>query len=218
MDNIGLKKMYSSLKMDNITVVKLKTLTKQRGIKGYYKLRKAELIHALEAVRLVEQKSNIFDEPVPNDSTPILQPTPWRPSNVMTKDQQNIKQKITDFGEWLLNYLPPKPKVVDKVLESFKNKIKKMYEKGDTLFQPTQSKSALKSFAIQHQIKELNRYDPESFLLNSKQPITNLMINTRQTKVKLILSCKMEKVDLKSGEVIAKETAFHSKTEVNRKY
>ena len=44
MDNIGLKKKYSSLKMDNITVIKLKALTKQRGIKGYYKLRKAELI------------------------------------------------------------------------------------------------------------------------------------------------------------------------------
>ena len=56
---------------------------------------------------------------------------------------------------------------------------------------------------------------PESFLLNSKQPITNLMINTRQIKVKLILSCMMEKVDLKSGEVIAKEVAFHSKTEIN---
>ena len=38
-------------------------------------------------------------------------------------------QKIKDFGEWLFNYIPPKPKVVDKVLESFKKKIKKMYEK-----------------------------------------------------------------------------------------
>ena len=41
------------------------------------------------------------------------------------------------------------------------------------------------------------------------------MINIRQTKVKLILSCMMEKIDLKSGEVIAQEAAFHSKTEVN---
>ena len=47
-DNIGLKKKYSSLKMDNITVIKLKALAKQRGIKGYYKLRKAELIQKLE--------------------------------------------------------------------------------------------------------------------------------------------------------------------------
>ena len=89
-----------------------------------------------------------------------------------------------------------------------------MCEKRFTLFQPIQSKSALKNFAIQYQIQGLNGYDPESFLFNSKQSITNLMINTRQTKVKLILSC-MEKVDLKSGEVIAKEAAFHSKTEVN---
>ena len=105
--------------------------------------------------------------------------------------------------------------MVDKVLESFKNKIKKMYEKRDTLFQPTQSKPALKKSAIQYGIKGLNEYDPESFLLNSKLSITNLMINTRQTKVKLILSCMMEKVDLKSEEVIAKEAAFHSKAEVN---
>ena len=52
-----------------------------------------------------------------------------------------------------------------------------MYEKRDTLFQPTQSKSALKKFAIQHEITGLNGYDPESFLLNSKLPIINHMIN-----------------------------------------
>ena len=90
-----------------------------------------------------------------------------------------------------------------------------MYEKRYTFFQPTQFKSALKNIAIQYQIKGLNGYDPDSFLLNFKQPIINLMINTRQTKVKLILPCMMEKVNLKSGEVMAKETAFQSKTEVN---
>ena len=114
-----------------------------------------------------------------------------------------------------MNYIPTKPRVVDKVLESFKNKIKKMHDMRDTLFQPIQSKSALKNFAIQYRIKGLNGYDPELFLLNSKQPITNLMISIRQTKVKLILSCMMEKVDLKSGEVIAKEASFHAKTQVN---
>ena len=38
-------------------------------------------------------------------------------------------QKINDFGEWLLNYLPPKSKVADIVLESFKNKIKKIMKR-----------------------------------------------------------------------------------------
>ena len=106
-------------------------------------------------------------------------------------------QKIKDFGNCLLNYISPKPKVVDKVLESFKNKINKMYEKRDTSFQLKASKSALKKFAIQYRIDGSNGYDPESFLLNSKQLITNRMINSLQTKVKLILSCMMEKVDQK---------------------
>ena len=70
--------------MENNTIVQLKAIAKERGIKGYYKLRKAELIHALEATRLVEQKSNIFDEPIPNNPTSVLQPTPWRSSNVVT--------------------------------------------------------------------------------------------------------------------------------------
>ena len=101
------------------------------------------LIHALEATRLVDQKSNIFDESISNDPTPVSQPTYWRPSKIALKNKQNIKnfaaknmqntktfftmgmQKIKDFGEWLFNYIPPKSKVVDKVLESFKNKIKK---------------------------------------------------------------------------------------------
>ena len=85
--------------MNNHTVVQLKAIAKERSIRGYYKLRKAELIHALEAIRLVEQTSNIFDESIPNDPTPVFQPTPWRSSNVTTKDKQNIKQKIKDFGE-----------------------------------------------------------------------------------------------------------------------
>ena len=80
--------------MDNITVIKLKTLAKQRGIKGYYKLRKAEMIQKLEAhLDLNEQvlipeleiprnttrsvnTSAILDYPILDDKTPVLQPTP----------------------------------------------------------------------------------------------------------------------------------------------
>ena len=62
-------------KRENHTVVQLKAIAKESGIRDYYKLRKAELIHALEASRLVEQKSNIFDEPIPSDPTLVLQLT-----------------------------------------------------------------------------------------------------------------------------------------------
>ena len=42
--------------MDNHTVVQLKAIAKERGIRGYYKLVKAELIHALEEATLVDKK------------------------------------------------------------------------------------------------------------------------------------------------------------------
>ena len=71
----------------------LKAIAKERGIRGYYKLRKAELIRVLEATRLVEQKSNTFEEPIPKDPTPVLQRTLWRSSNITTK----VKQKTKNF-------------------------------------------------------------------------------------------------------------------------
>ena len=62
---------------------------------------------------------------------------------------------------------------------------------------------------MQYRIDEKDWFDFDLFLVYAKQSITNLLINRRQTKVQLSRSCMMEKVDLKSGEVIAKEAAFH---------
>ena len=102
--------------------------------------------------------------------------------------------------------------MVDEALDQYKILIKKLYNKRDTSFQLKESKSALNKLAMQYRIDGKDWIDPDLFLVNAKQSITNLLIKRRQTKVKLILSCMMEKVDLKSGEVIAKEAAFHYKT------
>ena len=131
--------------MDNITIIKLRAVAKQRGIKGYYKLRKAELIYKLEAYPDVNEQllipgleiprnatrsvniSAILDQPNLDDKTSVLKPT----SHFIAKSVQQIK----DFCERLLDYISPKPKVVDETLESFKNLIKKLYNKRDTFFQ-----------------------------------------------------------------------------------
>ena len=70
--------------MENHTRVQLKAIAKERGITGYYKLRKAQLIRVLEATRLVEQKHNIFDEPIPNDAIPVLQTNTLEASHITT--------------------------------------------------------------------------------------------------------------------------------------
>ena len=52
--------------------------------------------------------SAILDDPIQNDINPILQPT--------QKFIGKSMQKIKDFGNWLLDYIPPKPKVVAEAL------------------------------------------------------------------------------------------------------
>ena len=140
--------------MDNITVIKLKTLAKQRGIRGYYKLRRTELIQQLKAHQDVNEQvlipgleipgntrrsvntSAILHDSILDDKIPVLQPSP----NFIAKSIQKIK----DFVNWLLDYIPPKPKVINEALESIKNLIKKLYNKRDNFFQLKESKSALK--------------------------------------------------------------------------
>ena len=56
-----LKTQFPSFKMNNITVINVKDLAKQRGIKGYYKLRKAELIQKLETNADVNEQVLIRD-------------------------------------------------------------------------------------------------------------------------------------------------------------
>ena len=89
-----------------------------------------------------------------------------------------------------------------------------MYKERDTLFQLNESKSALKKFLIQYRLDGKDGCDPDLFLVNAKQSITNLLFNRRQYKIKLIPS-SMKKVDLKGGDVIVKQASFQSKAEVN---
>ena len=70
-------------------------------------------------------------------------------------------QKIKDFSVWLLNYIPQKPKVVDKVLECFKNKILKNVRKEGYFVLTNTVQICFENFAIQYYIKELNGYDLE---------------------------------------------------------
>ena len=75
------------------------------------------LISGLEIPRDVTRSVNtsaIFDQQILDDNTPGLKPELFAKS----------VEKINDCRNWLLDYIPSKPKVVYEALESFKNLIK----------------------------------------------------------------------------------------------
>ena len=193
--------------MESKTVVELKSLAKARGFRNYSRLRKAELINLLRGA----QRSLLDDDIPAHINAPVLHPTPAKPEEPRVT---TIKNKFNEWADWLVSYIPPKPKVVDTLLEGFKNKIKGLYQKKKD-FELKESISALKRFTTQYTIDGKEGYDPQSFIRAVQPGVTNLLKNTRQTKVKLILENYMQKTDLKVGETIVEPATFHSNVEIN---
>ena len=140
--------------MNNITAIELKAIAKQRGIEGYYKLRKAELIHKLEAHPNVNDQvlipgfeiqrnitrsvnaSAILDQPILDDSTQYY-----------NQHKNSLKKHVKEqrLLELVVGLETTKPKVDVEALEFFKNLIKILYNKRHTFFQLNESKSVLKN-------------------------------------------------------------------------
>ena len=112
-----------------------------------------------------------------------------------------------------------------KLIEEFQKKMKKVKEEHDKLFEAIETDSALRDFTKVYTINGLNGidgidcincidgYNGDSFFNSAEDSITKVLRENRQTKVKLIFKCYMEKE--KDEEVIIRPFDFHSKIEVN---
>ena len=76
-----------------------------------------------------------------------------------------------------------------------------------------ESKSALRGFAKQYTIDGSEGIDAMSYLNQVQPHVIDLLSNNRQIKFNLILTCTMERVDIKTGEVHSANVPFLSKTE-----
>ena len=129
----------------NMNVKELKALAKERGIKRYYRLRKAELIESLDtetpptdAPTTIMEKpaTEIMDEPVPEIKKPVLSPT--KMENIskvsslvgLAKKQADLVNKaIKKFADCLIDYIPePIRRTVNTGVEKLKKEIKEIFE------------------------------------------------------------------------------------------
>ena len=178
----------------------------------------------------------MLDSPVPDLEKPVLQPTKAEPKSFAERIKiklnkykadftrrvelglSRVKSEIDSLTDWLNDQVRKQVvKPVNEKLEAFKAKINKLYDNKDTrdTFEVEESKSALKKFAVQYIIKGKSGYDPKRFLSAVKESVKNLLKNNSKTKVKMILTCIMERTDIKTGDVVSQVADFHSNITVN---
>ena len=178
------------MSLQDKTVVELKALARERGLKRYSKLKKADLI------QLLNVPASLLDEDVPQIGVPDPKPL----------------EKLKQFGEWLFSYIPPKPKVLATTFNALKQKVLSLYKKS---FEVKESASALRGFAKQYKIEGQAGYDPNTFFNEVKESVIDLFKSNPLTIVMLSLKCVMERLDIKTGEVVFNLPYFHSGTKVN---
>ena len=214
-----------------MNVKELREVAKQHGVRGYSKVPKAKLI---DAVHKTERQRKISD-PVPD----LQEPTKAEPISFAERIKHKLSEHKSDFTlrvevslsrvkseidsltGWLNNQVRKRiVKPLYERLEAFKSKINKLYSIKNTrdtrdTFEVEESKSALKKFAVQYIIKGKSGYDPKRFLSAVKESVENLLKNNSQTKVKMILTCMMDRTDIKTGDVVSQVADFHSNITVN---
>ena len=195
--------------MENLKVKDLKALAKERGIKGYYRLRKAELIQALTPVGDPSQHQNIIDQPIPEIDIPILKPS--QPENLSKVSQlknlalkaaKPVKSEINKFADWIISQVPePIKKTVNERVNSLKEKVNGIFKRYDNLLTPKEYKTAIKGYFKTFRVDGVNGMDEKTFINSVKPKVLNLIKSKGSIKVKLILTVRFTKENPSTGNI-----------------
>ena len=118
----------SVIKMNNQTIRELRAIAKERGLRGYYKLRKAELVSLLEAPirppRRPGQKRSLGRAAI----VPKLEEIDLFEQQEMTRTRSVVKSKLSEWYDWLAGHVPESiKKPVSSAFSKAKNHIMRLY-------------------------------------------------------------------------------------------
>ena len=186
----------------NFKVSELREIAKSRGLKGYSRLRKSELI---SFIKDNERMIPILDEDIPSDlPTPSLIPTQYIPPKT------DKKPKTTRRTLWLTESVPEPPK--ENVSET-KRKILELYNQKPKISEPQLKSSALNG-KVQKWFVPGDKYViPDAFLKDAESEVKKIVNEVKgPKKTYTSLKCVLVKVDLKTGDRIYSDFNGRSKT------
>ena len=104
-------------------------------------------------------------------------------------------------------------KPISSSLKNLKEKINAIFQEKE--FEVREGQSALKNFAREKIIDGRAGYGPQRFFEAVRNLLIKILQENKNTNTKMILICKMQRTDLRTGEIIEIDADFHSEIEIN---
>src|SRR5258708_6082285 len=159
---------------------------------------------------------------VSNDRTELILPRNVVPKVFKVGRTKGIKNKvkksyiIVNKYEKVIN--PDTKRLIKTNGMTFKNINKKYYYHPDKnefyKFEIYESQSSIKGFAKQYTINGKEGIDAKMFLNNVQPLVIRVLTKNCMNKINMILTCTMERGEIKSGKFIIVDCPFLSKTEI----
>ena len=150
----------------------------------------------------------------PEINVPVLKP---EIAVVKEKQAPTVIKKTTETVLGWMNWLAESGKKIIKpvsaALKNLKEKINAIFE--EKKFEVREGQSALKNFAREYIIDGRAGYGPQRFFEAVRNLLIKILQENKNTKTKMILICKMQRTDLRTGEIIEIDADFHSEIEIN---
>ena len=185
----------------NHTVVEMKKICEEKGLKGYSKLCRADLIKLLNP-------TNIMDSEILTDPTPILTPTKYKEPK---EEEEKTKYNWRETWNWIEEQLVEKPKkYISEKYVQFKSYIASLFNNGEK-FEIVEMDRALKGFAKQYIIEGREGINPVNFFNQVEKLVIEHLKDNAETRNNFVLNCVMVKENIITGEIIERNIPFRSK-------
>ena len=212
-------------------------IAKDRNLKNYHNLKKADLIQLLnmkpEIPIPVSEKPipaprrkpipekpipaprKVAEKPIPEKPIPAPRKVAEKPIPAPRRNPPTIQKAIDTMLGWM-DWLKESGKKITRPISSA---LKNLKEKINTLFEEKfvvrDGQSALRQFAREKIIDGKPGYDPKTFFQKTRNILIKFFKENKNTKMKMILICQMQKTDLTTGDTVEVEADFHSDIEIN---
>ena len=151
----------------------------------------------------------------PEINVPVLQPeiAVVKEKEAPTAINKTV-ETVSNWMDWLKESGKKIIKPISSALKNLKEKINAIFQK-EKKFEVREGQSALKNFVREYIIDGRAGYDPQRFFEAVRDLLIKILQENKNTKTKMIFICKMQRTDLRTGEIIEVSADFHAEVLAN---